>query len=295
MGKFVREHSLPKHYFTLIKLHFIPFCEEIYQLANNKNNLPFFVGVNGCQGSGKTTLSQFMKRYLFFKYQTRVVATSLDDFYLSKNERKQLAVNVHPLFETRGVPGTHDTVLFSKTLVLLNKNNAVNEPFKIPRFDKATDEPCGVNQWKVINEPVDIVIVEGWCWGVNAQPSEKLSKAVNSLELEEDSQSLWRQAVNRFLKQQYQPLYSAMNYWLYIKAPSFEHVFQWRLEQERKLIFKTKKSAKTCLPKEIMNETQVARFILFFQRLTEHAFMTMPTEADKVFELDCNRNILSDR
>jgi len=295
IGKFVREHHLPKQYLALIKNNFLPLCEEIYQLASDKGGLPFFVGLNGCQGSGKTTLSQFIKAYLFFKYQSRVVATSLDDFYLSKNERQQLAANIHPLFKTRGAPGTHDTALLSKTLALLNKNNAVNEPFKIPSFDKATDEPYDVKQWKVINEPVDIVIVEGWCWGVHAQPIELISKAVNLLEQEEDVDGFWRQAVNHLLEQQYQPLYSVMDYWLYIKAPSFEHVYQWRLEQERKLELKIKHSGKTCFAKETMNESQIARFILFFQRLTEHAITTMPTVADRVFELDCNRKIISDR
>ena len=48
-------------------------------------------------------------------------AFSLDDFYFGKPARYQLGDKVHRLCETRGVPGTHDTLLLLDTLAALSR------------------------------------------------------------------------------------------------------------------------------------------------------------------------------
>ena len=47
--------------------------------------------LNGCQGSGKTTLSDYLCTALREDYGLGAVALSLDDFYLTRAERKILA------------------------------------------------------------------------------------------------------------------------------------------------------------------------------------------------------------
>jgi len=49
---------------------------------------------------------------------------------------------------------------------------------------------------------------------------------------------------------------------VYLKAPSFNHIFQWRLHQEQKLKL-TSKNKKT------MSKSKVREFIMFYERITK--------------------------
>ena len=81
------------------------------------------MGLSGCQGSGKSTLVKAIAHVLEDVHHVNAVVLSLDDFYLTKAERELLARTVHPLFATRGVPGTHDLDLLRQTLSE-GRNNA---------------------------------------------------------------------------------------------------------------------------------------------------------------------------
>ena len=48
---------------------------------------------------------------------------SIDDYYLSKKNRYQLASQVHPLLLTRGVPGTHDIKKLKEHIKQFNKKH----------------------------------------------------------------------------------------------------------------------------------------------------------------------------
>jgi D-glycerate 3-kinase len=75
----------------------------------------FVLGLCGAQGSGKSTLAAALARMLA-RDGTRTAILSLDDIYLTRAERLQLAREVHPLFATRGAPGTHDVALGLATI-----------------------------------------------------------------------------------------------------------------------------------------------------------------------------------
>ena len=93
--------------------------------------------ISGSQGSGKSTLSLQIKKYFKKYYSKNVVILSIDDFYLSSHQRKLLAKKYKTnLFETRGVPGTHNLKLLSQTIRNL-KNNKF--PLFLPVFDKVAD------------------------------------------------------------------------------------------------------------------------------------------------------------
>src|SRR5690606_25332970 len=94
------------------------------------------VGVAGPQGSGKTTL---VTAYAAFHPQT--AHFSLDDVYLDTAERRKLAAAVHPLFATRGPPGTHDLALLAETLDNLQAADPDSRTV-LPAFDKVTDDPA---------------------------------------------------------------------------------------------------------------------------------------------------------
>lgn len=283
LAEFMRKHGLHKEFIQTAQQWYIPLAEQI-SMHQKSAEAPLFIGINGCQGSGKSTLSAFLQDYLQAEHQLSVVNLSLDDFYLSKSERLALSIKIHPLFATRGVPGTHNTELMQSVLTQLKTKTL---PINIPRFDKASDNPFPKEDWPSVTSSVDVVLFEGWCWGVEPQTSNQLSTPINQLEQEEDDLAIWRNYANRQLNDKYLPLYEYMNMWVMLKAPDFSNVYKWRLEQEQKL----QKNKQNTSTNGIMNEQQISRFIQYYQRLTEHSIATLADKCDVVFELDKARNI----
>ena len=90
----------------MIKSFLIPLCFWISKKAEIKK--PYFVGLAGGQGTGKTTISSIIKIILEKYFKLKVFKISIDDFYKTRKERIALSKKVHPMLLTRGVPGTHD-------------------------------------------------------------------------------------------------------------------------------------------------------------------------------------------
>ena len=285
LSDFIKQHKLPEEFRLTVKEHYKPLADRIVKLFNKKNAV-YFVGINGCQGSGKSTLTEFMAEYLIAQYQLNVIVMSLDDFYLPSKKRNQLARDIHPLLATRGVPGTHNITALNHVLSQLSEHRA---GFSIPRFNKAIDEPFPQNQWTSVEKPVDIILLEGWCWGVKPQTAEQLISPVNELELKHDKNGAWRNYVNQQLQQYYQPLYVQMDFWLALQAPSFDCVYKWRLEQEEKL----KANNQGLSNSKIMQSDGILNFTQYFQRLSVQACNTISQSADAIFYLDYARNITS--
>lgn len=281
LSEFLEKHQLSEAFEKNALKRFIPLSEQIVA-HHNRANRTLFVAINGCQGSGKSTLGAFLKEYIEATFDLTVAILSLDDFYLSKSDRLALSVKVHPLFETRGVPGTHNVSQLKQVLESLKQSGNCS----IPRFDKSNDDPFPKDQWSEVDTPIDIVLMEGWCWGVNHQSASALESPCNSLESQEDASGVWRHFVNQQLKHHYEPLYKMMDYWIMLKAPDFNNVFAWRLEQENKMI-----NAPGTNGNASMDQHQIKHFIQFFQRLTEHALASLPEKCDVVFELDEYRQI----
>ena len=283
INTFINKNKLSAGFIKLATEYFIPLAEEI-KAHHRSAKTTYYVGINGSQGSGKSTLSEFLKEYLQEIYALKVVVMSLDDFYFGHIERQIIAADVHPLFVTRGVPGTHN-MCHAKTVLHDLKHQRCTT---IPRFNKATDNPHPTSDWTTVPFAVDVVIFEGWCWGVEPQASEELACPVNTFEATEDKKAAWRNHANLQLALHYQPLYSLMDKWVMLKAPSFEDVYAWRLEQEQKLYTATASKDKS----GIMDKHQIQRFIQHYQRLTEHALKTLPQKCDHIFELNATRAIV---
>jgi len=283
LSTFIKQHNLPEDFTLAVEKYYKPFSDKIYSQFS-KSNKPYFVGINGCQGSGKSTLTDFIATYLTSEYLLNIVVMSLDDFYYSSKKRKALAQDIHPLLATRGAPGTHDMVELNRVLELLKERKT---GFPIRKFNKATDEPFPEDDWENIDKPADIIIVEGWCWGVKPQNLEQLKAPINELEYQYDSTGEWRNYVNQQLKVAYEPLYEKMDFWLALQAPSFDCVYKWRLEQEKKLEDRNigLENSKIMSPAQILNFTQ------YFQRLTVQGCKTFVQSADAIFYLDYERKI----
>jgi D-glycerate 3-kinase len=283
LSAFIEKNHLPDEFRLTVKKYYKPLADQIFSQFN-KNNGAYFVGINGCQGSGKSTLTDFLAEYLITEYNLNVVVMSLDDFYLTREKRNQLANDIHPLLATRGVPGTHDVGALDCLITQLKQKKT---GFSIPRFNKATDDPYPEEQWSKVDKPIDIILLEGWCWGVKPQTAEQLSSPINELELQHDAKGAWRNYVNEQLESAYVPLYKEMDFWLALQAPSFDCVYKWRLEQEQKLEAKNVglANSKVMTPEEILNFTQ------YFQRLSVQSCNTISQSADVIFYLDSSRQI----
>ena len=252
-----------------------------------QSETPLLVAVNGCQGSGKSTLCAYLCAHLQAEHGLRALALSLDDFYLTRARRRELSVSVHPLLATRGVPGTHDLSLLNVTLDALLAP-AGSTSVAIPRFDKFRDDRCLRTRWDEVDGRLDLVLLEGWCLGARPQSTQQLLQAVNELERQEDPDAFWRGYVNEALQRDFLPLYERVNKWVMLAAPSFDCVYRWRLEQEHKLALSSSGGEDA-----VMSDTEVARFIQHYQRLTEHCLATLPNAVDYLYNLNERREISS--
>jgi len=183
---------------------------------------PVIIGINGSQGSGKSTLCKILSALLINGFDKNVINLSIDDLYKTRQQRQQLATDIHPLFATRGVPGTHDTELGQFVLQQLKQE----KPVRIPAFDKATDDRVQESSWSSVNHQVDIILFEGWCVGARAEQESSLDTAINSLEEKEDSDKTWRTHVNKELEEDYQLLFSYIDKLIMLKIPDFDKVFE---------------------------------------------------------------------
>jgi D-glycerate 3-kinase len=285
LSEFCRRELLPESYMDMAKTYFIPLASELASTSNFKNT-PLFIGINGCQGSGKSTLAALLERLLTDIHGKVVANMSIDDFYHARITREQLAKDTHPLFITRGVPGTHEINLLQQTIMTLGGQGNI----PIPRFDKSKDDRCNKNLWDEIKGPADIIILEGWCIGLSPQPEDSLLKPINNLEKTEDIDGIWRKTVNDQIEKEYSPLFKQIDKLVMLKAPSFQCVYDWRQKQEDKLR-KKKGNEKLDTIAGIMDENTLERFIQHYQRLTEHMLNTLPQTADTVFELNSHHQI----
>lgn len=287
LSEFIDKHKLPDRYKEIAVQWFAPMAEHIASTSRECGR-PIVVGINGSQGSGKSTLADLLVCILQQLHGLSSLPLSIDDFYLTRKKRESLASDIHPLFITRGVPGTHDIHLALQTLTgLTHQNGAI----KIPRFDKSQDDRYPEEQWQIINTPLDVIILEGWCVGSEAQAENELSSPVNKLEATEDTDGSWRNYANQQLHNIYPALFSQVDIWIMLKAPSFECVFNWRLEQEEKLAAALQQQGKLSSA-GIMTTDEIARFIQHYQRITENTLMTLPDKVHFLFELDKHRDII---
>jgi D-glycerate 3-kinase len=287
---FLQRQRLPPSFEETAKAWYLPFAGLLagHQAAAGR---PLLVGLNGSQGSGKSTVAALLVQLLADVHGLRALDLSIDDFYLSRRARQALAEQVHPLLATRGVPGTHDVSLLLETLQRLTRTRAT---VPVPRFDKATDDRKPGSEWAQLSAPFDVVIVEGWCMGTSAQSEEALRSPVNELEASQDPDGSWRRYINDRIRERYQALYDRMDIWIMLQAPSFKCVYGWRREQESKLADRLlQQDRDSHSDTRVMTDEQLGRFIQHYQRLTEHALATLPARVHYLFRLARDRSIIA--
>ncbi len=277
-----RQQGLPDSWAGEVSRHLLPWLEPLLPSSSGPARV---LGLHGCQGSGKTTLAQALKQWAEQEAGLVAVHISLDDYYLGHEERRQLADALHPLLATRGVPGTHAICHLLKDLAALK---AGQHGRRLPRFLKAMDDRAPREQWQPIDRPVQWIILEGWCLGLPPQPAARLQSPVNSLEAEQDPEGHWRRYVNDQLAGPYRKLWSMVDHWLMLAAPGFHCVEAWRWQQEAALYRKTQAGQGL----QLMTRGTLRVFLQHYQRWTEYALETLPSQMHHCIWLDDQRRMI---
>jgi D-glycerate 3-kinase len=272
---FLREERLPDGYRGFVDAVLRPIADRVAAIA--RQGVPLVVGVTGPQGSGKSAAAGALALLLHDR-GLRTAILSLDDLYLTLAERRRLAADVHPLFATRGVPGTHDVALGMAVIESLGR---IGET-AVPRFDKATDDRRDPADWDVLAGPIDVILFEGWCVGARPQDEAALAQPVNELERTRDPDGVWRRHANAALTGPYQDLFAPIGFQVLLRAPSFDAVLGWRLQQEHKL--RERRGGG-------QSDAEIAVFIQHYERLTRHIDAEMPGRADAVVQLGAEREV----
>jgi len=282
VAEFAAGQGLPPDFAETARRTYAPIARAAAERAKAAPGL-FVLGLCGPQGSGKSTGAAVLA-LLIEEAGLRSAVLSLDDLYLTRAARERLAAQVHPLFVTRGVPGTHDVAL---GLAVLDGLATRREAVALPRFDKARDDPCPAAEWPVVPAGLDVLVFEGWCLGARAEPVEALAVPINDLERTEDPDGVWRGHVNAALAGPYRALFERPDMLVMLRAPDFPTVAGWREEQEAKL----RASIRSGDASRVMDAAGVARFVQHYERTTRQIDREMPTRADVVMALNKRRGV----
>ncbi len=270
IDQLIADHALPPSYRAVVEQYWQPLATAIARKAVARK--PLIVGINGAQGSGKSTVCAFLE-VLLASRQLRAVTLSMDDLYLTMAERHALADQVHPLFATRGVPGTHAPGLGMAIIEHIRAGRS----FDMPRFDKSVDDRSPTPE--AINGPVDVLLLEGWCVACRPEADEELLDPVNELERDEDPDGVWRAVVNLWLRGDYKVLFDQLDMLVMLKVENFEAVAANRALQEAKL------RARNPDAPGLMDDAALARFCQHYERLTRHMLQDLPQRADYLFAI----------
>ena len=105
-----------------LKTFYLPLSKWIYSVYQKDRKIKI-IGLSGGQGAGKSTVTSILKFIFKKQHGLNLCVFSIDDFYKTKIERARMSKSIHPLFLTRGVPGTHDLKFLNKVIQKLKKTN----------------------------------------------------------------------------------------------------------------------------------------------------------------------------
>ena len=267
-----------------LRLMYLPLAAWL-ELARAKAGRAITVGLSGAQGTGKSTVCTLLATVLRERFRARAAVLSVDDLYHPHAERQRLGREVHPLFATRGPPGTHDPALGLATVERLLTQGPTQRT-ALPSFDKATDDRRPPDAWPVHEGRVDYLLFEGWCVGARPQSDAALAQPVNALEREEDPEGRWREGINAALAGPYRVLFDRIDVQIMLRIDGMDRVFEWRRLQEQKLRRRVEREGTGNAPSRVMSDAELGRFIAHYERITRHLLQEMPERADIVFDID---------
>lgn len=191
----------------------------VLKFERKKLKLPIFIGLNGPQGIGKSTLCANLISE-FKNENIKAIHISVDDFYLTRAEQEKVSKENanNPYLQMRGYPGTHDLKLGLKILQNLQSHK---RGFKIPRYEKSINKGKGdrlpESDWITIESTIDIVFFEGWMLGflpVANVEDPNLAQINENLK----QYSIWHKFIDDYI---------------ILKPENFDSIQMWRIESEK--------------------------------------------------------------
>jgi D-glycerate 3-kinase len=158
-------------------------------------------------------------------------------------------------------------------------------PVRIPAFSKIADDRAPRSAWRVVHAPPEVILLEGWCVGALVSPGFADGAPLNAVEVA-DADGAWRAFQARALAEHYVPLWRRFAAFLHVRAPSWEAVRTWRLEQEADLLGVEPAD----LPSARVDWVQ--RFTDHFERLTR-AMDAGGHAPGRVVTLDARRRVVA--
>ncbi|KFY00413.1 hypothetical protein O988_03317 [Pseudogymnoascus sp. VKM F-3808] len=243
--------------------HCIPFILSRHAIHTASSpSTPFFIGINGVQGVGKSTLVSLLLTTLRDECNLATEIISLDDLYLTHADQVALAQAnpLNPLVQHRGEPGTHD-IPVAKSLFTSLRNQTETS---IPRYDKSAFSGQGDRSPTPlrVNEPskpkVQVIILEGWSVGFRALTSEEVTSKREASRSNPDS-TLWKNRLEDLLfvndkLREYDVMTDMLDAFIHLDASETAFVYAWRREQEAALrVVRGVENA--------MTDEQVVRFV----------------------------------
>ncbi|MBN4070972.1 hypothetical protein JYT72_00550 [Crocinitomix catalasitica] len=267
-------HVVQKFYLPLI---------EFYIKEREKNGT-YIIGVQGSQGVGKTTLNHLIVGTLN-SLGYKAMGFSIDDFYLSYADRKELAKqhSGNPFYLKRGMPGTH----YHGKLIRALKKAKKGSSFEIPVFDKSLHQGEGDVTEEVIHvkEKVDFVILEGWCVNLPLAQASEFPKImlrndyVNTLFQGFDPENKHFPTVLEYLES-YREIWQLIDNNTCMLGGDIRWIEGWRKDQEERLI---------ALKGTGMTPDEVRQFVAPYIPFT---WLYFDPETRSNMQIDCLLNIM---
>ena len=209
----------------------LPIIQKI--IGKHEKGKTLIIGIQGGQGTGKTTLVRVLKKELK-KKGYKVQSFSIDDFYETYEKRQKLAKTHkdNPFYQiSRGLPGTHRVKYLYDTLRKIKQG----KPFEIPIFDKSLHNAVGdvLNKTIKVKEKQDFILFEGWCLGIPCVSLKTFFRICKT-----DIKAKHCKVVLQHIKQ-YEKLWKFIDYLIMMEAKSPNLYQKWRYKQEKELKKKT--------------------------------------------------------
>tara|TARA_Y100000589_G_scaffold260034_1_gene249751 strand:- start:1228 stop:2178 length:951 start_codon:yes stop_codon:yes gene_type:complete len=250
-----------------------PLLSDAYKL-NQKNSERKIIGLSALPGTGKTTLGLLVEE-LSLQLNFKISVISLDDFYLTASEMKNVVLN-NPWNVSRGFPGTHSINLIEKKLSDWKKTGILN----VPVYDKSLRSGLGDrSKWKT--ETPDLVILEGWFLGI--KPYYENNKSMNIVDSYLSKKEIeFRNKIQKSLLS-YLKIWNLLDKVWHIKPESFEYMREWKCKQEEEM-FKIKGSS--------LKDQKLLDFLRMLSNCLPHKSFDL-INSNVLVVIDKNRKLLS--
>ncbi|KAG0147892.1 hypothetical protein CROQUDRAFT_42095 [Cronartium quercuum f. sp. fusiforme G11] len=275
------------------------------QLVDSSTIRPLFVGLQGCQGIGKTTITEnISKKLRNDPYNLNVLTISLDDLYLTRSSQIELEINRpnNDLLKGRGLAGTHDLPKMIELFKSLETINQMTIPriIKIPKYDKSAYNGLGDREKELkiyeFNNKLDIIILEGWMTGFEPistnqlkqkyeESNQDFNKSINYVKGQKfDNLS----QINNLLIPYQNEIWNKLDLLIKFKPSDLNYVYPWRLEQEETM--KSKNGGKGMTEEEV--KSFISRYMTSYELYNDNfSIRTNPsiTNSFNVIEITLNQ------